>query len=95
MNLKESFDEINIKLDNILLYQQYLDKKFDNMTKKINEIDNKLIKDTESIQKSLNNMDTHICFIENVYDTIKSPFYFILNKISNIDNIPEKQHLLN
>jgi hypothetical protein len=83
---KELLNEINIKLDKILLHQC-------NTTKTIDKIDDKLIKDTVFIQDSLDNMNTHISFIENVYDTIKLPFYFILNTISKID-IPEKQILL-
>jgi hypothetical protein len=35
-------------------------------------------------------MNEHISFIENVYDTVKNPFYFIINKIRPIENIPEK-----
>lgn len=38
-------------------------------------------------------MTNHVSFIENIYDTIKNPFYFILNKIQPISNIPEKKLL--
>lgn len=45
----------------------------------------------EIIKKSNDNMNEHIDFVENVYDTIKSPFYYIMSKVKRIDNIPEKQ----
>jgi hypothetical protein len=35
-------------------------------------------------------MSEHISFIENVYETVKNPFYFIMNKIRPIEGIPEK-----
>lgn len=50
-------------------------------------IDTRLIaieNDLKSIKSSSNNMDEHISFIENVYDTIKNPFYYIINKIKPI-----------
>lgn len=45
--------------------------------KKLDEINIKL----DKILNDTYNMNTHISFIEKVYDTIKNPFYFILNKI--------------
>lgn len=56
--------------------------------KKLDEINIKL----DKILNDTYNMNTHISFIEKVYDTIKNPFYFILNKIDNNCKIaPEKQ----
>ena len=43
-------------------------------------------------------MSEHIDFVENVYDKVKSPMYFILNKISQIRSITnryESDHLNN
>jgi len=60
---------------------------------KLNEILVRLDKIDEDIQQLKNGNDTmteHISFIENVYDTIKNPFYFILNKINPIEGVPEK-----
>jgi hypothetical protein len=70
---------INKKLDEIILNQLLLNQKID-----------KILLNQESIQMSTNNMNTHISFIENVYDTIKNPFYFLLNRVTKIEKIPEK-----
>jgi hypothetical protein len=43
----------------------------------------------EYLKKGNNKMLNHISFVENVYDTIKSPFYCILNKIKPI-KIPHR-----
>ena len=79
LSINRKLDIINEKLDKILLNQQ------DN-TLNINKIN----KDIGSFSK---NMCTHISFIENVYDNIKSPFHFILNKISKT-TLPENPKLL-
>jgi glycerol-3-phosphate responsive antiterminator len=51
-------------------------------------------KDIEYLKTGNNNMLNHISFVENVYDTIKSPFYFILNKIKPIEIPPRTSSLL-
>ena len=38
------------------------------------------------IKKSNENMNEHISFVDNVYETIKNPFYYIINKINPISN---------
>lgn len=68
-------EEINDKLDYIILRLQDIERKLEGL---------------ESLKESSKNMDEHISFVENVYDSIKSPFYYILNKVSGID-IPEKK----
>ncbi len=45
----------------------------------------------EHIKKGNDNMNEHIDFVENVYNTVKSPFYYIMSKVKRIDVIPEKQ----
>ena len=37
-------------------------------------------------------MSGHIDFVENVYDTVKSPMYYILNKVSQIRNITDTSY---
>ena len=67
---------------------------FSNILKKLDEIIQRLNKIEEDISYLKNGSDTmtqHISFIEHVYDTIKSPFYFIMNKVKPINEIPEKQ----
>lgn len=61
---------------------------------KLDDIDQRLgviESDIEQIKKSNSNMDEHISFVENVYDTIKNPFYYIMNKIEPIDTIHIKE----
>jgi len=79
LSINRRLEEIHEKLDKILLNQQ-------NDTFNINKIN----KDVEFFSK---NMNSHISFIESVYDNIKSPFCFILNKISKT-TLPENPKLL-
>ena len=59
--------------------------------KKINDRLNKLENDIIYIKTGTNNMNTHISFIETVYDNIKYPFHLILSKFHKIKEIPEKK----
>lgn len=71
-------------------------EKKDNLNDILNKLDeiiqrlNKIEEDIKYLKNGNDNMTDHISFIENVYDTIKSPFYFIMNKIKPIQQIPEK-----
>lgn len=61
---------------------------------KLNKIEEKLEiiqNDINDIKKSSNNMDNHISFIETVYENVKSPFYYIMNKITLIETTETKQ----
>jgi len=80
----EFFDEIEIM--NIL---NEISNKLTYITERLEYIEN----DMKDIKKSSNNMDEHISFVENVYDTVKIPFYYIINKITqnNVTDIPAKQ----
>jgi hypothetical protein len=50
----------------------------------------KIEKDIKYLKNGNDNMNEHISFIESVYDTIKNPFYLLMNKIKPIEKIPEK-----
>ena len=54
----------------------------------INKIDSKVV-------KSCDNIDRHITFIEKVYDIVKYPLFFIINKINMISNIKKKIFVYN
>lgn len=71
--------EINSKIKNI-------DKNLENIDKQINSINSKI----ELLLKSCTNMDEHINFIDNVYNNIKSPLNYVLNKV-NIISILDRQ----
>jgi hypothetical protein len=66
---------------------------FTDILNKLDEIIKRLVKienDIEYLKNGSDTMTDHISFIEHVYDTIKSPFYFIMNKVKPIHQIPEK-----
>ncbi len=46
---------------------------------KIDRIEERLIK----LENSQNKMDTHIDFIENIYENIKNPLNYVTNKVNN------------
>jgi len=48
-------------------------------------------KKLNDVCQSTNNMDSHISFIDNLYDSIVEPLYYILNKVSfNKISLPVK-----
>jgi hypothetical protein len=60
--------------------------KLDEIIKRLDKIEN----DIEYLKNGSDTMTEHISFIDHVYDTIKSPFYFIMNNVKPINQIPEK-----
>jgi hypothetical protein len=58
------------------------------INKKLDRIEERLIK----LERTQDKMDTHIDFIENVYENVKHPLNFVTNKINNyISNEEPKQ----
>lgn len=52
---------------------------------KLESIEKRLIvieSEIEIIKNSTENMNTHISFVENIYESVKYPFYFIMNNFS-------------
>jgi predicted nuclease with TOPRIM domain len=93
--LEESIRKIErnqIVINDILINQHNnmsgIKERLDNMENEwCNKIDNQLIKkidkietQSEFIKTSSENMNDHISFIESVYDNIRIPIYYILNK---------------
>jgi len=52
-----------------------LEIKFDRIEKKLDKI-------IELLEKDCKKMVDHIDFVENVYDNIKMPFYYVMDKVS-------------
>ena len=51
------------------------------------------------IKKETHKMDEHVDFVNNIYDKVKSPFHYILNKVeylrgNSIDDINNNTNLL-
>jgi len=49
---------------------------------KFHRIEQKLDKIVELLEKDCKKMVDHIDFVENVYDNIKMPFYYVMDKVS-------------
>ncbi len=64
-----------------------ISKQLDLIMEKLNKIEN----DIKYLKQGTDNMTEHITFIDQVYDTVKNPFYYIMNKVKTIDTIPFKQ----
>ena len=54
-------------------------------------IEQKMDKILELLEKDCKKMTDHIDFIENVYDNVKSPFYYLMDKV----NVLSTNRLLN
>tara|TARA_Y100000741_G_C18244773_1_gene555064 strand:- start:1775 stop:2014 length:240 start_codon:yes stop_codon:yes gene_type:complete len=69
-------------------------KKIKNIEDKLvcieNKVDYIIMKLDNNIIKSCNNMDKHIGFIEKVYDIVKYPLFFIINKINVLSTFEKK-----
>jgi uncharacterized protein YaaN involved in tellurite resistance len=63
----------------------------DKIIDKIIELENqcermeqKIDKILELLEKDCKKMTDHIDFIENVYDNVKSPFYYLMDKVNSV-----------
>ena len=45
-------------------------------------IDKKMDKILEILEKDCKKMSDHIDFVENVYDNVKMPFYYVMDKVN-------------
>jgi|LakMenE09Jun09ns_1017247.scaffolds.fasta_scaffold00104_4 hypothetical protein len=64
-----------------------IDKKLENLDK-INDIENRLQTiegKLQFIKDSGIRMNNHISFVESIYNTVKYPFFYIMNKIQPIN----------
>ena len=57
------------------------------------QIEQKLNKILELLEKDCKKMTDHIDFIENVYDNVKSPFYYLMNKVNSLSLLSTNQML--
>ena len=67
--------------------------KIPNIMDKIIELENrcermeqKMDKILELLEKDCKKMTDHIDFVENVYDNVKSPFYYLMDKVNLLSN---------
>lgn len=40
------------------------------------------------IKKGTDRMETHISFVDSVYDSIKHPFHFLMDTVRKVNNTP-------
>ena len=79
MNKESSYSVVLTKIENLEKNMNVIESKLDMLLDKF-EILNDL-------KPQCKKMSDHIDFVENVYDKVKSPMYYILNKITQIKNI--------
>lgn len=65
----------------------------DFLKNKILELEKKIDKILELLEKDCKKMSNHIDFIENVYDNVKMPFYYVMNKVNYLASSENKNIL--
>ena len=76
MNNESSYSDVLTKIENLEKNVNRIESKLDMLLDKF-EILNDL-------KPQCKKMSDHIDFVENVYDKVKSPMYYILDKITQI-----------
>ena len=54
------------------------------LKQKLNDLDMKINKIVDWIEQDGTKMSDHIDFVENVYDNVKMPFYYVMDKVNNL-----------
>jgi len=88
-------ENVNNDIDNDIKNEiDFIENKFLEFETKINNIEKKMDKIIEILQKDCKKMSDHIDFVENVYDNVKMPFYYIMNKVNHIvfDNMIDYEY---
>jgi len=62
--------------------QNIIMNKIIEIEKRCERMETKMDKILELLEKDCKKMTDHINFIENVYDNVKSPFYYLMDKVN-------------
>jgi hypothetical protein len=82
-----SNDDENKKMDINKEERDFLKNKILDLEKKMDRI-------LELLETDCKKMSDHIDFVENVYDSVKNPFNYVMDKVKNFSS-SEKKHILN
>ena len=64
--------------------------KLEIITQKLEKLETKLEK-LENIYENTKRMDKHITFVESTYDSVKTPFHYLMNKVKILSYNPFKK----
>lgn len=64
--------------------QNIIMNKIVELEKHCERMETKMDKILELLEKDCKKMTDHIDFIENVYDNVKSPFYYLMDKVNSV-----------
>ena len=67
-------------MDEVLKKLEDIEKRLENIENSINNINNRL----DGVEVNTNMMGSHIHFVEDVYDKVKKPLYYISNRINKM-----------
>ena len=70
------------KIDTNECEGDFLKNKILNLENMFKIIEKKMDKILELLEKDCKKMSDHIDFVENVYDNVKMPFYYVMNKVN-------------
>lgn len=57
------------------------------ISRRLDILEQKMDKIVELLERDCKKMSDHIDFVEHVYDSVKTPFYYIMNKIKVVNTI--------
>jgi hypothetical protein len=73
--------------------KDFLKNKILDLENQFKIMDNKMDKILELLEKDCKKMSDHIDFVENVYDNVKMPFYYVMDKVKCLGSIDNKKLL--
>ena len=78
----------NNKIINLLLD---INENIKSLEKRIEILEEETTNKLKIIEKSSDNMNNHIEFVEKIYEQVKYPFHYICNKVNYISALPVSQ----
>lgn len=83
----------NEKIDISESEREFLKNKILNLESQFKIMENKMDKILEILEKDCKKMNDHIDFVENVYDNVKMPFYYLMDKANYLVSNDNKKIL--
>ena len=73
--------------------KDFLKNKMLDLENQFKIMDKKMDKILEILEKDCKKMSDHIDFVENVYDNVKMPFYYVMDKVNCLVSSDNKKKL--
>ena len=67
--------------------------KIEDLENKFKQLDAKMDRILELLERDCKKMSDHIDFVDSIYEKVKTPFYYLMNRVNLVLNHSEEKYL--